>query len=199
MHALSRYAPSGVFAALVTISLFLFMQALVSFTPVDIPKPEVKKPVPIYKTKLKPPQPPPPPEGPEVTKGSPDVPVITVHPPQNPSGPVVVMENPGLPRGPGPAGMGGDSVPYIIVSVPPPYPQTARMQGVEGIAVVEFTVNPDGTVSNPVVVEEEPSGYGFGSAAMRAILAFKFQPRVVDGTAVSAHGIKQTFEFMLTD
>ncbi|MEN8718672.1 MAG: energy transducer TonB, partial [Oceanococcaceae bacterium] len=66
---------------------------------------------------------------------------------------------------------------------------------IEGWVKLEFTINPDGTVSDPRVVEAQPRRV-FDSEARRAILKWKFKPRVVDGKPV-AHRATQTIEFKL--
>jgi hypothetical protein len=50
----------------------------------------------------------------------------------------------------------------------------AHMSGCAGLA---FKLRPDGTPENPQVIVESPSGYGYGPAALRALLASRYQPR----------------------
>jgi protein TonB len=67
---------------------------------------------------------------------------------------------------------------------PPRYPQRALMRHVEGKVVLEFTINPDGSVSDARVVKAEPPGY-FEQSALRAISRWRFHPKVVAGKAIS--------------
>ena len=69
------------------------------------------------------------------------------------------------------------------------------LAGVEGWVKVIFTVEPDGSVSSPKVVESKPPRV-FDSSALRAIKKWKFKPKVVNGIAVSQDGT-QIIEFKL--
>ena len=60
---------------------------------------------------------------------------------------------------------------------------------------MRFTILPDGSVSDPAVIESDPPRV-FNREAMRAILRWKFKPRIVDGQAVSREA-EQTIEFKL--
>ncbi len=75
----------------------------------------------------------------------------------------------------------GDIIPIVVIR--PMYPRDAAMKGIEGWVKVEFTITAIGTVKNPRVVESEPPRI-FNREALRAILKWKFKPRVVDGVAV---------------
>lgn len=66
----------------------------------------------------------------------------------------------------------------------PEYPRRAELSGVEGYTVVEFTVLPDGSVSEPAIAES--SYRAFSLAALAAIGDWKFEPVIVGaGEAVS--------------
>lgn len=58
------------------------------------------------------------------------------------------------------------------------YPEQARTRGYEGYAVVRFSIAPNGSVPTASVVDELPSGMGFGEAAVRAQLMARYPPRV---------------------
>jgi len=85
-----------------------------------------------------------------------------------------------------------------IVRVEPIYPTRAASRGVEGYVIVEFTVTSTGSVIDPVIVEAEPSSI-FNSAAQRAVLKWKYKPRVVDGTAIDVPGVRTRLTFELAD
>jgi protein TonB len=87
----------------------------------------------------------------------------------------------------------GDIIP--IVRIEPQYPRDALIKGLEGWVRVRFTILPDGSVSDPAVIESDPPRV-FNREAMRAILRWKFKPRIVDGQAVSREA-EQTIEFKL--
>ena len=69
------------------------------------------------------------------------------------------------------------------------------MAGVEGWVKVRFTVEPDGSVSSPKVIQSKPPRV-FDTAALRAIKKWKFKPKVVNGIAVQQDGT-QLIEFKL--
>lgn len=90
----------------------------------------------------------------------------------------------------------GDYIP--LVRVMPIYPQRAAMDGIEGYVVVEVTVLPDGTIRDPVVIEAEPKGY-FERAALSAALKLKYKPRIINGQAVEVPGVRWRFNFNLAE
>lgn len=100
-----------------------------------------------------------------------------------------------------------------IVKVQPMYPQRALSRGLSGWVVVRFTVTAQGTVSDPVVVQncawikgprqkgechDSPNSI-FDSAATRAALKFKYKPRVIDGKPVDTAGVENKITFKLVD
>ena len=87
----------------------------------------------------------------------------------------------------------GDIIPIVVIR--PMYPRDAAMQGLEGWVRVEFTITEVGTVKDPRVVDADPPRI-FNREALRAILKWKFKPRVIDGVAVE-RGAQQTIEFTL--
>lgn len=68
--------------------------------------------------------------------------------------------------------------------VPPVYPPRAQRAGIEGVVTVEFTINEDGTVSDPKIVKAKPTKM-FDRAVLNTITKWKFNPRLVDGKPVS--------------
>ena len=89
---------------------------------------------------------------------------------------------------------GGDSQYLPIVKVQPNYPQRALRRGIEGYVVVEFTVNEQGGVENPRVVEADPEGV-FNQAAMEAARKFKYRPKTVGGEPVEVAGVRNIIRF----
>lgn len=73
----------------------------------------------------------------------------------------------------------------------PEYPRGAERRGVEGYAVVQYTVTPDGTIENPTVVEASPEGV-FDRAVLHAIEAWSYAP-----AAAATEGLTQRFDFNL--
>lgn len=82
-----------------------------------------------------------------------------------------------------------------LVRIQPQYPRRAIMRGTEGEVVLAFTITPTGGVKNIEVVSATPKGI-FERAAKRALLKWKFKPKVVNGEAV-AQQAQQNFVFRL--
>jgi protein TonB len=82
-----------------------------------------------------------------------------------------------------------------VVQIPPQYPRQALRARLEGHVTMEFTIEPDGSVSGIQVIEAEPPRV-FNAAAVTALSRWKFKPRMVDGRAV-ARPARQTISFNL--
>jgi protein TonB len=89
----------------------------------------------------------------------------------------------------------GDIIPIVVIR--PMYPREAAISGTEGWVKVEFTITESGTVKNPRVVDASPARI-FNREAIRAILKWKFKPRVVEGVAVERKAT-QVIDFTLDD
>ena len=99
-----------------------------------------------------------------------------------------------------------------IVKVQPMYPQRALSRGLSGWVIVRFTVTAEGTVRDPVVVQncawisgpkkkgedchDSPNSI-FNSASIRAALKFKYKPQVIDGKPVPTAGVENKITFDL--
>lgn len=132
-------------------------------------------------------------------------------PPAQPTTPKIdfpkpgVDPGPGVPTGPisgptgggtGPIGIPAGTQPTIII--PPAYPENCRARGAQGIVMVEFDVTADGAVVNPRIVASENSC--LDRAAIQTISKWKFSPKTdADGRAVAQRGLRQTFNYQLTD
>jgi len=204
-----RTALAAIVAAGVTFSLFLAMHKLISsggderaeldaiagihFGPIEIPDDAVtrsRRKLP----KLPPPADPPPPPKMQVSKMDPQV--------QN----MPRMDLPDL-QIPLVAGEGmfignfrqvdraaeGEIIPVVVIR--PMYPREAAMSGTEGWVKVEFTITEAGTVKDAHVIESDPPRV-FNREAIRAILKWKFKPRVVEGVAVERQAT-QVIDFSL--
>ena len=73
----------------------------------------------------------------------------------------------------------------------PEYPRGAERRGIEGYAVVQYTVTPEGTVADATVVEASPEGV-FDRAVLRAIEGWSYSP-----AAAATEGMEQRFDFNL--
>lgn len=89
----------------------------------------------------------------------------------------------------------GDIIPVVVIR--PMYPREAAIAGTQGWVKVEFTITEVGTVKDPRVVDARPPRV-FNREAIRAILKWKFKPRVVDGIAVERRAT-QVIDFTLDE
>ena len=200
---LGRYVISIVIGSFVTISLLFVMQLLIVTGKQALTDPRERHKLEFVRVKrnenlnvedIVPEKPPKPPETPPETPPqdmdniNPDAPSINVAPP-------TVTANTDIG---GPGGMNiaeGDYLP--IVRVAPVYPARALSRGLEGFVDLSFTVTTTGTVKDPIVLQSTSSL--FERAAIRAVLKFKYKPRVVDGVPVEVPGVKTRISFMLED
>lgn len=148
---------------------------------VNVEEPKPEKPP-------KPQQPPPDTPPPSQDDIDPNAPVINVRPPSSTTD--VSISGPGTL-----SYTDGEYLP--IVRVAPIYPSRALSRGIEGYVDLEFTVTTAGTVKDPVVTYSTSSL--FNRAAMRAVLKFKYKPRVVDGQPVEVPGVKTRIRFELEE
>lgn len=204
-----RYVVSVLIAVVVTLAAFFLMHRLISGTSGD--RADLEEPPgirfgpieiePEFEQKKRPkPEPPPPPDQPPPP---PDVQISQVEQVRNP---IPEMDLPDLNLGTsgGPPVLGnfgmdrtaeGDVVPLVRIN--PQYPRDAQMNQIEGYVTIEFTITETGSVRNPRVIDSQPPRV-FDRDAIRAILRWKFKPRVVDGVAV-ARTATQTIDFNLPD
>ena len=87
----------------------------------------------------------------------------------------------------------GDVLP--IVRIDPQWPREALVEGIEGYVIVEVLIASDGSVRSAVVLESEPRRM-FDRNVIRAVLKWKFKPRIVNGVPVEKAGhTKIGFQF----
>ena len=80
--------------------------------------------------------------------------------------------------------------------VEPNYPARALKRNIEGSITLSFTIDPRGRAVDIKVTSAHPKRI-FDREAIRAIKKWRFQPKVVDGVAVSQFGMSQTIEFKM--
>lgn len=85
-----------------------------------------------------------------------------------------------------------DQMPQARIRVAPIYPLELKKQGATGQVVVEFIIDPEGNVVNPVVVRSTHPD--FEVSALSAILQWKFTPGIKDGRAVNTR-LQQQISF----
>ena len=200
---IGRYVFSVVVGSLITLTLIFVMHLLIEYGEEAISKPRdrhmlefvrVKRNENLNTEELTPEKPPKPPEVPpevppqDMDNVDPNAPTVNVPPPS-------VNNNVDIG---GPGGMNvaeGDYLP--IVRVAPVYPARALSRGIEGYVDMSFTVTTAGTVKDPVV--DYSTSSLFERAATRAVLKFKYKPRVVDGVPVEVPNVKTRISFQLED
>jgi len=95
-------------------------------------------------------------------------------------------------------GGGSDRDVMPLVRINPDYPQRAMSRGIEGWVILQFTITPQGTVTDVTVVEAQPAGI-FDAAAIKAVGRWKYNPKVFEGVAVERRGIRVKLTFELED
>ena len=200
---MGRYIISIVVGSIITISLLFIMQLLIVTGKQALTDPRERHKLEFVRVKrnenlnvedVVPEKPPKPPETPPETPPqdldniNPDAPKINIAPPE--------VQSTGDIGGPGGMNIAeGDYLP--IVRVAPVYPARALSRGLEGFVDLQFTVTTAGTVKDPLVIQS--TSKLFERAAIRAVLRFKYKPRVVDGVPVEVPGVKTRISFMLED
>lgn len=82
-----------------------------------------------------------------------------------------------------------------ITKKAPDYPQRALDKGIQGDCTVSYTVDTQGKVRDPQVVDGcHP---WFAQPSLQAARSFRYQPKIVDGRAVEVPGIKNTFHYSI--
>ena len=77
----------------------------------------------------------------------------------------------------------------------PDYPERALDKQIEGDCSVEYTVNTQGRVENPKVLEGcHPL---FIRPSLAAATTFRYQPRIVEGKAVAVPAVRNTFHYRI--
>lgn len=200
---IGRYVFAIVTGTLVTLSLLFIMHLLIEFGESALSTPRDRHMLEFVRVKrnenlntedITPEKPPKPPEVPpevppqDLDNIDPNAPTINIPPPS-------VAANVDIG---GPGGMNiaeGDYLP--IVRVAPVYPARALSRGIEGYVDMSFTVTTTGTVKDPIV--EFSTSSLFDRAATRAVLKFKYKPRVVDGQPVEVPGVKTRITFKIEE
>jgi protein TonB len=77
----------------------------------------------------------------------------------------------------------------------PDYPQRALDKGLEGDCTVEYSVMPDGRIDSPKVLDGcHPL---FIRPSLSAAQTFRYQPRIVEGKAVTVPAVRNTFHYRI--
>ena len=78
----------------------------------------------------------------------------------------------------------------------PIYPHVSQFNGIEGYCIIEYTVTSTGSVKDAFPARCQPVGL-FEGISVQASYTFRYQPRIVDGTAVDVPGVRNKFTFDL--
>lgn len=88
-----------------------------------------------------------------------------------------------------------DAVPSERVE--PEYPMGALTEGLEGVLIVQFTVDENGRAVEPRIRASIPGGL-FDEAVLRAMEDWTYEPATQDGVPVRREGVTICFTFMLS-
>jgi len=89
-----------------------------------------------------------------------------------------------------------DSQLVLALGFPPIYPNSASLRGIEGYAVVGFSVDKAGHVFDAFIIESEPNAT-FDKSALKAIRKFKYKAKMVNGKPVTADGQRYLFTYKI--
>ena len=92
----------------------------------------------------------------------------------------------------------GESEDFVPIFIPSPdYPRLAKKRGVEGYAVIKFTVSNEGRTTDIALVKESPESYGFGDEAIKTGARLLYAPRFTDGVAQEVPGVRYKYTFTM--
>jgi len=89
---------------------------------------------------------------------------------------------------------GSDRGPVPQVRIAPDYPPQAKDRGIEGWALVSFTVTREGRTKDIVVLDAQPKGM-WDRNVIRAVSNWRYQPALKDGKPIATTGVKIRFPF----
>jgi protein TonB len=195
-----------VFGLAITTALFWVMQFMIETTDRQLDKAgstnlvdfvRLKRDETVHRREVKPRKPPPPqsppplPSAPRFESLNPNAETIAIS--ATPAETDIEISSSGFSLGIGE----GDYLP--IVKVAPIYPQRALIRGIEGYCVVQYTVNRQGTIREPFVIEGQCTNSIFRRPSLQAALKFKYKPRMIDGHAVEVPGVQNKFTYVIEE
>lgn len=84
---------------------------------------------------------------------------------------------------------------FKLLAPPPAYPPAAANRGLEGQAIIEFTIDENGNTKDAFVVSS--SNPVFEQTSIDSVLQQKYKPRVVAGRAVTVKGVRNIIRYQL--
>jgi len=94
------------------------------------------------------------------------------------------------PTAPAPVVSGADGEVVPIYRTKPKYPRSAARRGLEGVVTISFTITKTGGVRGASVIRATPKNV-FDKAALKAIMKWKFQPKLVNGQPVERQATQE--------
>lgn len=82
-----------------------------------------------------------------------------------------------------------------VVRIPPPYPDSCRTRGAQGVVIVEFDVTAEGDVVNPRILSSADGC--LDRTVLATIQKWKYPPPEQDGRPVARRGVREVFNFKL--
>ena len=199
-----RAIVSILLGAAITFALFVFMAFLISGGAQRAEAPEPPTRIDIVseppeqdvdtRRRTPPPQPEPPQAPPQSPDSEPDVSDDGISFNMDMGGVDLGGTDTGL-SGPN-AGIGRDGDAQPIVRIEPRYPPAAARDGIEGWVRLRFTIDETGGVTDVTVIESEPRRI-FDQEARRALMRWRYAPRVVDGVAQRQEGLTVQLDFTM--
>ena len=172
-----RVIAGVLFGLVITAALFWVMPYMIETTELELDKSgsntlvdfvRLRRDETIHRRELKPTKPPPPqsppplPSTPRIESLNPSAETIAIS--ATPAETDIVISGAGFSLGVGE----GDYLP--IVKVAPIYPQRALSRGIEGYCMVQYTVTRQGTIRDPIVIEDQCSNSMFHGPSLQAAL-----------------------------
>lgn len=85
---------------------------------------------------------------------------------------------------------------FPLFKLKPDYPSHALAKGREGICLVNYTINTDGTVGDISVIESECDSL-FRNASIHAAKSFVYKPRIKNGMPQEVQNVRNKFVFRI--
>jgi len=199
-----RFLVSLLLGAAVTFGLFAFMAFLVTSgqRSKDVKQDNIvvevnttpPKSAAEQRRRVPPPPPPPPKVPPKAAEPEPETNNANAGLSFNMPGVQLAHANTGI-SAPG-AGFGRDGEATPIVRIEPKYPIQAARDGKEGWVRLSFTINEIGGVEDVKVIDAEPKRI-FDREARRALLKWKYKPKVEDGKPMKQYGLTVQLDFKM--
>jgi TonB family protein len=91
-----------------------------------------------------------------------------------------------------------DLLPVVIKEEKVDWPQAARFSKLEGVVIIQATVDADGRVEDVKVLRADDEEFGIPEAVMNAVMRYRFKPGVKDGVRVKTHAtVTKAYRFIV--